>query len=266
MAFADVHTHLDHPMFADDFDTVIARAKKAGVAAIISNGTSPKSNRAVLDLARRYDIVKPALGIHPEDAHAAMPGCGKKELAGMPFSPEPFDVDEELAFIRKNKNKIIAVGECGLDLHWVKGHLDEQIGIFRKHIELARKIKKPIIVHTRDAEKESLDLLEEMGAKRVLLHAFGGSKRLMLRAASLGFSLSIPPSIKRSSHFQMIAREVNINQLLTETDAPFLGPVREKRNEPANVALVVDEIAKMKGFTTEDTEQSIWLNYQRLFL
>lgn len=266
MAFVDVHAHLGHPMFEGDLDDVVERARTAGVAAIISNGTNPTGNRAVLALAKRYSMIKPALGIHPEDAHAAMPGCSKKELVGMPFSSDPFDVDEELAFIRRNKDAIIAVGECGLDLHWIKGYLDGQIEIFRKHIELARRIKKPIIVHTRDAEKESLDLLEETGAKRVLLHAFGGSKNLVLRTADLGFSLSLPPSIKRSSHFQMIAQEVNINQLLTETDAPFLGPRRGERNEPANVALVADEIAKIKGFTREDTEQNIWLNYQRLFL
>ncbi len=266
MALVDVHTHLDHPMFADDLEEVIGRAKKGGVAAIISNGTNPKSNRTVLEMAKHHGIIKPALGIHPDDAHAAMPSCDRKELAGMPFSPDPFDVNQELAFIKKNKGKIIAVGECGLDLHWIKSHLVGQIEIFRKHIELAEKIRKPIIVHTRAAEKEALDLLEEMGAERVLLHAFGGSKKLVMRAADLGYHLSIPPNIVRSPHFQMIAQEVNINQLLTETDAPFLGPKRDKRNEPANVKLVVDEIAKIKGFSREDTEKSIWLNYQRLFL
>lgn len=266
MAFVDVHTHLDHPMFKDDLDKVIANAKKANLKAIISNGINPGSNRAVLEMAKRFDIIKPALGIHPEDAHAAMKSCGDDALADMPFSPKRFDVDEELAFIKKNKAKIIAIGECGLDLHWIKGHLEEQIEIFKKQIQLSFDINKPLIVHTRNAESESLDVLEEMGAKRVLLHAFGGSKKNVKRAAELGYSLSIPPNIVRSSHFKMIAEIVNINLLLTETDAPFLGPTRDERNEPANVTLVIGEIAKIKDFTAEDTQKSIWLNYQRLFL
>lgn len=266
MAFVDVHTHLDHPMFKDDLSKVIANAKNARVKAIISNGINPASNRNVLEMAKRYDIVKPALGIHPEDAHAAMKSCDDNELADMPFSPERFDVDKELAFIKKNKAKIIAIGECGLDMRWIKGHLDAQIEIFKKQIQLSFDIDKPLIVHTRNAESESVDVLEEMGAKRVLLHAFGGSKKMVERAAELGYSMSIPPNIVRSSHFKMIAKMVNINQLLTETDAPFLGHIKEERNEPANVKHVIDEIAKIKGFTAEDTEKSIWLNYQRLFL
>lgn len=266
MAFVDVHTHLDHPMFNDDLDKVIENAKKADLKAIISNGINPSSNRAVLDMAERFGIVRPALAIHPEDAHAAMKSCDDDVLADMPFSPKRFDVDKELAFIKKNKAKIIAIGECGLDLHWIKEYLEEQIEIFKKQIQLSFDIGKPLIVHTRNAESESLDVLEEMGAKRVLLHAFGGSKKVVKRAAELGYSMSLPPNINRSSHFRMIAEMVNINQLLTETDAPFLGPTKEGRNEPANVKIVVEEIAKIKGFTAEDTQKSIWLNYQRLFL
>ena len=266
MGFIDVHTHLDHPMFKDDIQAVLENAKNAGLLAILSNGINPKSNRVVLAMAKQFDIIKPALGIHPEDAHAAMRTFDRHEGEQFPFLSDSFDIDEELAFIKKNKNRIIAIGECGLDLHWIKDYLEEQIGIFKKQIKLSFEIKKPLIVHTRNAEKESLDILEDMKAKHVLLHSFGGSKKMVKRASDLGYFMSIPPNITRSSHFKMVAKMVNINFLLSETDAPFLGPIKDERNEPMNVTLVIDEIAKIKGFTKEDTKNNIWLNYQRLFL
>jgi len=172
----------------------------------------------------------------------------------------------EIEFIRANKDKIIALGEVGLDNHWVKDRLKEQQDVFFKFIELAEKIKKPIIVHTRDAEVEAIETIESSKIKKVVMHCFGGNKKLIKHCADNGWSFSIPPSVVRSSHFQYIVDNVNINQLFTETDAPYLAPTKDQRNEPAFVVQAVKKIAEIKGFEEKEVENNIWLNYQKLFL
>jgi TatD DNase family protein len=261
MAYVDVHTHLDHPKFKDDLDEVIQRAKDAGVKAIIANGVNPKTNRMALELAGKYDLIKAALGLYPVELFGKeQPKLLYEINDGIP------DVDAEIEFIKKNKDKIIALGEIGLDNHWVKGRLAEQKEVFLRFIELGEKLKKPIIVHSRDAEQETIDTIGSSKIKKVVMHCFGGNIKLTKRCADNGWSFSIPPSVVRSSHFQRIVEEVNINQLLTETDAPYLAPAKDQRNEPAFVVHAVKKMAELKKFEEKEVENNIWLNYQRMFL
>lgn len=261
MPLIDAHAHLDHDAFKDDLDAVLQRAEKAGVKAIITNGVNPASNRAVLKLAAAHPIIKPALGIYPVDSLAK-----EMEIGEYPGKPAPFDVDEEIEFIRKHKKKIIALGECGLDDHWVKDTLDKQAVVFRKLIMLAIELDKPIIVHSRDAEERTIQELEACGAKKVLMHCFGGGLKLAKRVEKNGWYLSIPPNVVRSMHFQRMVEEININNLLTETDCPYLAPGKDQRNEPAFVAETIKKIAEIKKFDVVETENTIFMNYQRLFL
>ncbi len=258
--FVDVHCHLDSERFAEDVSEVIARAKAAGVSAIISNGTNVTSNRAVLEIARKFPIVKAALGLYPLDALGY--GNDPTKEPG-----PPIDVDAELAFIEMHANEVIALGEVGLDNHWIKKPvaLETQKVIFGKVIDLAMKIGKPLIVHSRSAEKDVIDMLEAKSARKVVMHCFGGRKSLIDRAVKLGYSFSIPPSIVRLEHFRMIVDRVPMNQLLTETDAPWQGAVSGERNEPANVKTTIEWIAKIKGFTAEEVVKNVWMNFQRLF-
>lgn len=261
MAYVDVHAHLDHPMFKDDLDEVIQRAEVAGVKAIIANGVNPKTNRMALQLAGQHDIVKAALGLYPVELFGKE---NPKLLYAMNDGPP--DIEMELEFIKANKDSIIAIGEVGMDDHWVRGRLAEQRDVFVKFIRLAEKLKKPLIVHSRRAEEETIDAMESSSVRKAVMHCFGGSIKLAKRCADNGWSLSIPPNISRSSHFQRIVEEININNILTETDAPYLAPDRDQRNESSFVVQAIKKIAEIKNFEEKEVENNIWLNYQRMFL
>ncbi len=254
----DIHCHLDHPFYDKDRDEVVNRAKDKGVSLIITNGINPKTNRQSLELAKKYDIVQPALGIYPIEAFA-------NEANENPEWPhEEFNVDEEISFIRENAKSIAAIGEVGLDAVDPSA-LESQTAVFRKMISLAQELDLPLIVHSRKAEEQVINILEEMKAKKVIMHCFGGNKKLVKRAADLEFSFSIPPNIIRSHHFQMIVSIVGINYILTETDGPFLAPEQNQRNEPSNIPITIKKIAEIKGTTEEETANNIYMNYQRLF-
>ena len=245
----DVHCHLDSAQFESDYDKVIKRAEQAGVKIIISNGTDPLSNRKVLELAKKYPIVKAALGFYPVDALQ-------------------FDVDKEIEFIKSQKDNIIAIGEVGIDYHWVKdpAEQEKERENFRKALALAKELDKPIIVHSRSAEKDTLDLIEESGYQRVNLHCFAGNKKLIQRAFDMGLYISIPPNVVRSDHFARIAKTGPLKQLLLETDSPYLAPEKEGRNEPKNVVLAVEKMAELRGMDPVEIRNLLFMNFQRLFL
>jgi TatD DNase family protein len=253
MILVDVHAHLDFPEIEEELDAIIERARKAGVKTIITNSVAPKSMRRTLEIAEKYDIVKAALGLYPPDALEKE--SGKKNRIDI----------RELDFIEKNNKIIIAVGECGLDYYNGKDK-ETQIELFKGQVDIAKRYNKPMIVHSRKAEEDVIRILEESGHKKVVLHCFCGKKGLIRKAAELGFYFSIPANIVRASNFQELVKIVNINQLLTETDSPFLSPFKGIKNEPAFVIESVKKIAEIKGFTVEDTANTIWMNYQRLFL
>ena len=248
----DVHCHLDAPQFSEGLDGVLERARRNGVVAVLSNGTNPESNRRVLELSIKYPIVKPVLGFYPNDA--AEEGLSK--------------VHKEIDFIKENSSRIAAIGEVGLDLHHDndKEHFAIMKETFILLARLARKLDKPLIVHSRKAELETIEVLEAESAKKVVFHCFGGKMKLAERVIKNGWYLSIPANINRSSQFQEFVKSFPLSQLLTETDAPFLSPEgREARNEPANVKLAAEEMAKLKGLTFEETANQLYMNYQRLF-
>ncbi len=255
----DVHTHLDHEMFKEDLDEVISRAKEASVKIVITNGINPETNRISLDLTRKYDIIKCAMGIYPIDAL-------QKEIESgeYPLSKQEFDVDKEIDFIKENKENIVAIGEVGMDGKFGKD-MKMQEDVFEKMILLAKELDLPIIVHSRKAEEKCIELLEKHKMKKVIMHCFGGKKRLVKKIIENRWYFSIPCNCVRSHHFQNMIGMVNINQLLTETDAPYLSPYANKRNEPAFVRETIKKIAEIKGFTEEEVERNIFLNYQRLF-
>ena len=237
----DVHAHLTYEKFDEDLDEVIGRFK--GI--IITNGTFVEDNRKVLELAKKYSNVKPALGIYPEHV-LEMNDDGLKE---------------ELKFIEDSKP--VAIGEVGLDGTY--GDMDKQVFWFKEFIKLSNKLEIPIIVHTRKAEAKVVEVLEEMNAKKVVLHCFNGSMKLVEKAEKLGYSFSVPVIITYLDHFKELVKKVSITKLLTETDAPFLSNVKGSRNEPMNVAITVKEIAKLKGMDSIEVENSILMNYKRLF-
>ncbi|HLC67035.1 MAG TPA: TatD family hydrolase [Candidatus Nanoarchaeia archaeon] len=249
--YIDIHAHLEDAKFANDLPDVIARAQAAGVVSIINNGTNPEHNRQTLAIAEKYPMVKAALGLHPTDI----------------ASLSDAQIAEELIFIQSQRHNLIALGEIGLDFHWHKEshEHDRQRKVFEQIIALGEKLKLPLIVHTRKAEAETIEMLKSSRVRKVDLHCFSGSMRLVQEAAEQGWSFSIPANIVFSTHFQELVKQVELNQLLTETDCPFLGPVKGERNEPMNVVRTVKKISEIKGFDKEEVKNNIWYNYSRMF-
>jgi TatD DNase family protein len=263
MILVDVHGHLDHADFKKDIDEVVERARQAGVKHILTSGVNSVTNRNILELAEKYDIVHPTFGLYPIDALAKEIEAG--EATGFLRDIESFDVDEEIKWIIENKDRCVAIGEAGLDFNWGRAHEKEQKENFQKVIDMTEKIKKPIIVHTRKAELDCVEMLESSKIKDIVLHCFCGRKHLVKRAADNGWNLSIPPIIVRLQQFQIMADLVNISQLLTETDCPYLSPFPGQRNEPAFVAETIKKIAEIKKMDPEEIANNIYMNYQRIF-
>ena len=238
----DAHCHLE---FFEDADDVIERAKKAGVVAIVASGLNPQRNRQALEISAKNKMVKAAIGIYPAD--------------GLKMTDA--ELKEELDFIERNKDKIIAISEIGLDLEEAE-NLERQTKIFEMQLELAHKLGKPVVVHSRKAEKETIEVLSRHKDLAVVMHAFHGNVEL---AKKSGFYYTIAANIGRSDHLQRMTRELPMSRLLTETDAPFLAPEKGGRSEPADVALAVKKIAEIKGLDAEEVKKMIFANYQKVF-
>lgn len=262
-AYVDVHAHLIHESFAEDADAAAERAAAAGLEVVIVNGLEPVSNRAVLELCARYDHLQPACGIYPVDAVAPRIDADNWTYDFAP--PTPFDVDAEMDWIEANIDRMVAVGECGLDQYWVTDQAEEQERVLRRLCRIAIAHDKPVILHSRKAERRTFEILQEEGVEKADFHCYGGKLKLAERIAEAGYYLSIPPVVVRGESFQRLARKLPLDRLLTETDCPYMGPVKDERNEPANVPVGVAAMAEARGITTEEMADAIRENCRRLF-
>ena len=244
----DVHAHLTDNYFNDKLDKIINNAKKNNIVHIISNGINLEDNKKVLEISKKYNIVKAAFGFYPDD------------IIKSTFE----EIEKNLEFIKKNKNKIIAIGEVGLDLYHNK-ELKKQKEIFIKIIELAEKINKPLIIHSRKAEKECIEILKELQFKKALFHSFTGNFKLVKEIEKNNWMLSIPCNIVRSEHFQNIVKNFNLNQILTETDSPYLSPYKNKMNEPSFIVETIKIISKLKNLEKNEIKNIILKNFQNFF-
>lgn len=243
----DAHCHLDY--FSEEkLSEIISNARKTNTKIIVSNGTNPQSNRKVLQISEKYPEVKSALGIYPIDA--------------LSFSDE--EIDEEIKFIKKNKNKIVAIGEVGIDLKESQD-LEKQSKNFTKFVELSKEIKKPIIIHSRKAEKEVIEILEKEKASLVVMHCFCGNFNLVKKILGNNWKITIPTSVTRSEHFQKIIELAPIKNLLCETDSPYLHPQKLDNNEPSNVIWSYKKIAEIKKIPLAEVREQIAENYFSLF-
>jgi TatD DNase family protein len=258
----DVHAHLTHPDFQADMEQVVQNAREAGLNKIVVNGLDTTSNRQTLELAQKFDIVEAALGIYPVYAvHPKLP-------ADFPLKIEPFDIAAEIAFIDEaaKAGRCVAIGECGLDGYWPPEELDSaQEEVFEKLIDISMRHDLPIIVHSRKREARCLEILQALGARKVVFHCFMGKFKIARAGAEAGYHFSIPATAHSSTGFQKMLKELPLEQLLTETDCPYLSPVRNTRNEPANVVNTVKLLANFKSLSEEQAALKIWSNYKLLF-
>lgn len=250
----DSHCHLDFPDFAPEIDAVVARAGAAGVGLCLTIGTTLKGFPQVEAVAGRFDNVCCSVGIHPHEAKV-------EPIAG----PGPL-------LERAQHPKVVGIGETGLDYYYAHSPKEAQIRNFRAHIAAARQAGLPLIVHTRDAEDDTIDILrEEMdkGAFAGVIHCFTGSPRLADAALELGFMISASgiATFKKSEELRQTLAQVPLDRLLVETDAPYLAPMphRGKRNEPAFVVNTARVLAEVKGVSADELAEATTDNFFRLF-
>ena len=250
----DSHCHLDFPSLQNDLEGVIERAAEAGVGTIVTICTRVEQFPTILEIAERFENIYCSVGLHPHDA------AQEQNLTTVRLV--------ELA----THEKVVGIGETGLDYHYNKSSHDIQARMFRRHIAASRELQMPLIVHSRAADDEMVNILQDefsYGAFPGVLHCFSSSPKLADAALELGFYISFSGilTFKNAQEVRDIAAEVPLNRLLVETDAPYLAPVphRGTNNEPAYVALTAAKLASMRGLSmTEITEQTTE-NFQRLF-
>lgn len=252
-ALVDTHAHLDSNRFSDDLPQVIEAAKAAGVHQILTIGCDLASSRASVDLAANYPEVYAAVGIHPHDAREATP-----------------DMIEELKLLAQ-QDKVVAIGEMGLDYYRDHCPHDIQQTAFRRQIALAKEVGLPIIVHDRDAHQDVLRILREEGADQVggVLHCFSGDLAMARACIEMGFYISFPGTLTypKNQALRDVAEALSTDHMLLETDCPYLAPQvkRGKRNEPAYVRYTAEELARIKGLSVDDIARITSLNAFRLF-
>jgi TatD DNase family protein len=255
--FIDSHAHIDGPGFDADRDEIIERARAAGVSTILNVGTGDPHSGAferAVALGQKYDSVYTAIGTHPHDARL-------------------YDdkAEEKIKTLVKSE-RVLAWGEIGLDFHYDNSPRDVQVAVFRRQLRAARECDLPVVIHTREAEPETIDILksEYDGAeRRGVFHCFSGSKELAQRAIELDFMISFSGIVtfKKADELRAVAREVPLDHLLIETDCPYLTPIpyRGKRNEPAYVVEVARCLAGIHDLDIEEIGRVTSENFRRFF-
>jgi TatD DNase family protein len=250
----DSHVNLHAPQFADDQTAVIERARVAGVTRMITICDRVSSFPAVLAVAEAHDDIWCSVGTHPHEAKDN-PQLKPDELIALASHP-----------------KVVGIGETGLDFHYDHSPRDEQAESFRTHIAASRQTGLPLIVHTRNADAETGDILEDeygKGAFPGLIHCFSSGPEVARRALALGFYISISGIVtfKAAEELRAIVRDLPLDRLLVETDSPYLAPIpkRGKTNEPAFVAHTAAKVAELKGVSLAELEAATTDNFFRLF-
>jgi TatD DNase family protein len=264
MGLFDVHAHLTHPKLAPQLDDILARAHAAGLTSIVSNGLNPQDNEAVRALAQKHAIVKPAFGLYPVDAVLA-----EMRALGIDYPRESeleHSAEDSVQWVRDHVDEAFAIGEIGLDGYWVPEALwARQEESFRALVALALEADKPIIIHTRKRERRALEILREMGARRVDWHCFGGKLKLAREIAEAGHWLSIPANARRSESFTRMLETLPRDKLLLETDCPYLGPSKDQDNEPGNVRGTLAYAAELWNEDEAAVEGRLGDNFHALF-
>ena len=252
MPIFDTHAHYDADQFASDREAVLTALPAAGVGLVVDPGCDVASSREAVALAERFDHVYAAVGIHPEDCD----GCTDAD----------FDVIRELC----RREKVVAVGEIGLDYYWKENPpRDFQEQVFRRQIELALELDLPVIIHDREAHGDSLRIVLDYPGLRGVFHCFSGSPEMAQELLKRGWYLGFdgPITYKNAKRAPEVAAITPMDRIVIETDAPYMAPVpfRGKRNDSRLLPYVVEKLAERKGVTPEEMTDITWQNGKRLF-
>lgn len=250
----DSHCHLDFNDFEDDFEDIISRAKKAGITSILNAGNNINELDQQLQLSERYPFIYTAVGVHPHNA------C------------EYIGLTAEDIIAKSAHKKIVAIGECGLDYYYDYSPKDVQKTIFIEHIKAAQQTGLPLIIHNRDSDDDLIAILDEYYQQAPFsgeIHCFSSSKKLADFVLSIGFYISASGMItfNKSQELREIFKDIPLDRLLVETDAPFLAPipVRGRRNEPSYVRYTAERLAQIKEISFEKLAQITSDNFHNLF-
>jgi TatD DNase family protein len=251
----DTHAHLFDDRFRKDLPAVLERAAAAGVEGVVCLGIDLESSRQSVEIANRYPLVVAAVGIQPNSAAEANSG----------------DWDE-IVKLAESEPRVAAIGETGLDRYWDKTPFALQEDYFARHIELARRLDKPFVIHCREAEADVVKVLREhstKGALRAVMHSFSGDLATAKECLEMGLCISFAGMVTypTAQNLRDVAKEVPLDRLLVETDCPYLAPqpVRGKRNEPAFVAHTAALLADVKGVSAAELEEATARNARALF-
>ena len=251
--YIDSHCHLTDEQFAEDLPAVLARARAAKVSGILCPGVTLEDSRTAVEIANAHKVWA-AVGVHPHEA--------KTFTDGTP---------DELRKLMSDK-RVLGIGEIGLDFHYNLSSPEEQMTAFRAQLELARSLKKPAIIHSREAPGETMEVLEAVADGRPLrgiMHCFTGDAAMAERCWKLGLHISFSGilTFKNAEALRLVAGAVPPDRLLIETDAPYLTPVprRGERNEPCNVTLTAKILADIRGLTVHELSAITIYNFKRLF-
>lgn len=251
--FIDTHVHLNAEQYEEDLQEVIDRALQAKVETMVVVGFDRKTIVRTMELVEKYDFIYGVIGWHPVDAI----DCTEEDLKWI----------EELTA----HPKIVGIGETGLDYYWDKSPKDVQQELFRKQIRLAQKVNLPIIIHNRDATGDVVQILREENAASVggVMHCYSGSVEIARECTKMNFMISLggPVTFKNARLPKEVAAQIPLEYLMIETDAPYLAPHphRGKRNEPALVPLVAEEIARLKELSVEEIAHVTTTNAKKFF-
>jgi TatD DNase family protein len=247
----DTHVHLNSNKFKDNVDEVIKRALANDVKVMIVVGYDKQTNLKAISLAEQYSFIYATVGFHPTEARYI-----KQE-------------DYELLVKQLKHDKVVGIGECGLDFYWDKEFINEQIDVFKRQIELSLELNMPLAIHMRDASEATYNVLSEYSGLKGIMHCYSGSAEMAPLFIDLGLHISLggPVTFKNGHKPKEVARVVPLDKLLIETDSPYLSPhpYRGKTNEPFRVKLVAEEIARVKEISYNQVAEITTKNAIKLF-
>ena len=247
----DTHTHLDDEKFDTDRDEIISSLKEQGVSLLVNIGANMKSSQQSIKLAQKYDFIYASVGVHP---------CDTKDLT-----------DDDILTLEKmaHHEKVVAIGEIGLDYYWDEPEREIQKEWFLKQLFLAKKLNMPYIVHDRDAHSDTLEIIKKCDYTNGVMHCFSGSVEMAEEVIKMGMYVSLSGTVtfKNAKKAQEVASIVPLDKLLIETDSPYLTPepFRGKRNNSAYVRYTAEKIADIRGLTFEELAQITLDNGKRFY-
>ena len=252
MHLFDTHAHILDDQFKEDLDQVI-RNIYDNMALVVNIGCNLEDCPRTVALAEQYDKVYAAVGLHPEDVKT--------------YTPEGWDMICRLA----EHPKVVGIGETGLDYYWDTSTKDAQKVLFEQHIDLAKQLHKPLVIHDREAHGDTLEILKRTNAKEVggILHAFSGSVEMAMEVIKMGFYIGLggPVTFKNARKAVEVAQAIPLEYLVIETDCPYMAPVpfRGKRNEPMLVQHTAAKIAELRGISVEELIEATYQNGKRVY-